>query len=205
MGLYPILADIGYFSKKELTLYGTPKGKLRIYGDMSIPGIDSTSGSLAQAPGISCGFALSAKRDKKNFYSFCVLSDGEHYEGSLWESAMFASHYQLDNLVFIVDRNKQIILGKTEDCLKIEPLNEKWKSFGWNVLNVNGHKFKDLIPALRKVRNNKNKKPSIIIADTIKGKGVSFMEDVTRWHNTMPNINEIKIAREDLKKNCIHE
>jgi len=205
MGLYPILADIGYFSKRELTLYGTSKGKLRIYGDMSIPGIDSTSGSLAQAPGISCGFALSAKRDKKNFYSFCVLSDGEHYEGSLWESAMFASHYQLDNLVFIVDRNKQIILGKTEDCLKIEPLNKKWESFGWNVINVNGHKFKELIPALRKVRNNKNKKPSIIIADTIKGKGVSFMEDVTRWHNTMPNISEIKIAREDLKKNCIHE
>ena len=205
MGMYPILSDIGYFSKKELSLYGTPKGKLRIYGDMSIPGIDSTSGSLAQAPGIACGFALSAKRDKKNFNSFCILSDGEHYEGSLWESAMFASHYQLDNLVFVVDRNQQIILGKSEDCLKIEPLKEKWKSFGWNVLNVNGHKFKELIPALRKVKKNKNKKPSIIIADTIKGKGISFMEDVTRWHNTMPNLKEIQIARKDLQKYCIHE
>jgi len=91
---------------------------------------------LAQAPGIACGFALAAKRDRKNYKSFCILSDGEHYEGSLWESAMFASHYELDNLVFIVDRNKQIILGKSEDCLKIEPLKEKWKSFGWNVLKV---------------------------------------------------------------------
>ncbi len=205
MGMYPILSDIGYFSKKELSLYGTPKGKLRIYGDMSIPGIDSTSGSLAQAPGIACGFALSAKRDKKNFNSFCILSDGEHYEGSLWESAMFASHYELDNLVFIVDRNKQIILGKSEDCLKIEPLKEKWKSFGWNVFKVNGHKFKELIPALKKAKINKNKKPTIIIADTIKGKGISYMEDVTRWHNTMPNSKEIEIARQDLLKNCIYE
>tara|TARA_B100000989_G_C19420146_1_gene418258 strand:- start:58 stop:900 length:843 start_codon:yes stop_codon:yes gene_type:complete len=205
MGMYPILSDIGYFSKKQLSLYGTPKGKLRIYGDMSIPGIDSTSGSLAQAPGISCGFALAAKRDKKKFKSFCILSDGEHYEGSLWESAMFASHYKLDNLVFIVDRNNQIILGKSEDCLKIEPLKEKWISFGWNVIKVNGHKFKELIPALRKAKKNKNKKPTIIIADTIKGKGVSYMEDITRWHNTMPNPKEIEIARKDLLKNCINE
>ena len=205
MGMYPILSDIGYFSKKELSLYGTPRGKLRIYGDMSIPGIDSTSGSLAQAPGIACGFALAAKRDRKNYKSFCILSDGEHYEGSLWESAMFASHYELDNLVFIVDRNKQIILGKSEDCLKIEPLKEKWKSFGWNVLKVNGHKFKEILPALKKAKINKNKKPTIIIADTIKGKGVSYMEDVTRWHNTMPNSKEIQIARQDLLKNCIYE
>ena len=205
MGLYPILSDIGYFPKKELSLYGTPKGKLRIYGDMSIPGIDSTSGSLAQAPGIACGFALAAKRDKKSFYSFCVLSDGEHYEGSLWESAMFASHHELDNLVFIVDRNNQIILGKSEECLKIEPLKEKWNSFGWNVYKVDGHKYKELLPVLKKVRKNKNKKPSIVIAETIKGKGISYMEDVTRWHNTMPNSNQIKIARKDLLKNCIHE
>ena len=118
---------------------------------------------------------------------------------------MFASHYKLDNLVFIVDRNNQIILGKSEDCLKIEPLKEKWKSFGWNVFKVNGHKFKELIPVLQKVRKNKNNRPSIIIAETIKGKGISYMEDITRWHNTMPNSNEIKIARKDLQKNCINE
>ncbi len=202
MGVYPILADIGYFNRKELKKYGTPEGILRIYGDKSIPGVDATSGSLSQAPGIACGFCLAAKRDNKDIKSFLVLSDGEHYEGSLWESAMFASHNKLDNLICIVDRNKQIILGKDSDCLNIEPLDEKWKSFGWNVHEVDGHDYDDLLYALEKSLIL-NGKPTVIIANTIKGKGISYMEDVTRWHNTMPNSKEIKIAREDLKKNYI--
>ena len=198
MGLYPVYSDIGYFSKKELKKYGKPNGILRIYGDKSIPGVDSTSGSLSQAPGIACGFAYSAKQDKKKFDTYVVLSDGEHYEGSLWESAMFASHHQLDNLIFIVDRNNQIILGKCEDCLNIEPLDKKWESFGWNVISINGHNFSEIHEALTMAKN-KNQKPTIIIANTIKGKGISFMEDVTRWHNTMPNKKQIKIARKELK------
>lgn len=202
MGIYPILSDIKYFDKGELSKYGSPDGILRIYGDKSIPGIDSTSGSLSQAPGIACGFGLAAKNDNKDINSFLVLSDGEHYEGSLWESAMFASHNKLDNLIFIVDRNKQIILGKSEDCLNLEPLDEKWRSFGWNVHKVNGHDYGEILDALDKCLD-KNGKPSVIIADTIKGKGVSYMEDVTRWHNTMPNEKEIKIARKDLETNCI--
>ena len=100
MGVYPVLADIGYFPKIEIKRYGTYEGILRIYGDKSIPGIDSTSGSLAQAPGIACGFALASKNDNKNIKTYIILSDGEHYEGSLWESAMFASHHCLDNLIF---------------------------------------------------------------------------------------------------------
>ena len=202
MGIYPILADIGYFSKKELKKYGTPQGILRIYGDKSIPGIDATSGSLSQAPGIACGFCLAAKRDNKDIKSFLVLSDGEHYEGSLWESAMFASHNNLDNLICIIDRNKQIILGKDSECLNLEPLGEKWKSFGWNVHDVDGHDYDDLLYALEKSLIP-NGKPTAIIANTVKGKGVSFMEDVTRWHNTMPNSSQIKIARKDLEKNTI--
>jgi len=202
MGVYPILSDIGYFEKNELSKYGTPEGILRIYGDKSIPGVDSTSGSLAQAPGIACGFALASKHDKKNIYTYVILSDGEHYEGSLWESAMFASHHCLDNLIFIVDRNRQIILGDSEDCLKIEPLSDKWKSFGWNVFEVNGHNFSEILTALKKAKKP-NKKPNLIIANTIKGKGISFMENVTRWHNTMPNKKEIEIARKDLEVNCI--
>mgnify|MGYP001292292914 CR=1 FL=1 len=202
MGVYPILADIGYFSKKELKKYGTPEGILRIYGDKSIPGVDATSGSLSQAPGIACGFCLAAKRDKKDIKSFLVLSDGEHYEGSLWESAMFASHNKLDNLICIVDRNKQIILGRDSDCLNLEPLGEKWKSFGWNVYDIDGHDYDDLLYALEQSLIP-NGKPTVIIANTIKGKGISYMEDVTRWHNTMPNKEEIKIARKDLKVNTI--
>ncbi len=204
MGVYPILSDIGYFDKSELKKYGTPDGILRIYGDKSIPGVDSTSGSLAQAPGIACGFALASKNDGTNIYSYVILSDGEHYEGSLWESAMFASHNSLDNLIFIVDRNRQIILGNSEDCLKIEPLKEKWESFGWNVFNVNGHSYREIIEAFKKAKKP-NGKPNVIIADTVKGKGVSYMENVTRWHNTMPNDKEIEIARKDLEVNCINE
>jgi len=205
MGAYPIFADLGYIKKNELKKYGTPKGKLRIYGDKSIPGIETTSGSLAQAPGIASGFAYCSKRDKQNFYTYVILSDGEHYEGQLWETALFASHYKLDNLVFIVDRNKQIILGKNEELLKLEPLDKKWKSFGWNVFNINGHKYSEIIPVLKKTKKLKNGKPTLIIANTVKGKGVSYMEDVTRWHNTMPNKSQIEIARQDLKKNCIYE
>ena len=202
MGIYPILADLKYFNKEELNNYGTPDGILRIYGDKSIPGIDATSGSLSQAPGIACGFCLAAKRDKKDIKSFLVLSDGEHYEGSLWESAMFASHNNLDNLICIIDRNKQIILGKDSECLNLEPLGEKWKSFGWNVHDVDGHDYDDLLYALEKSLIP-NGKPTAIIANTVKGKGISFMEDVTRWHNTMPNSSQIKIARKDLEKNTI--
>ncbi len=202
MGIYPILADIGYFNKIELKKYGTPKGLLRIYGDKSIPGIDATSGSLSQAPGIACGFCIAARHDKKDIKSFLVLSDGEHYEGSLWESAMFASHNKLDNLIWIVDRNKQIILGKDSDCLSLEPLGEKYKSFGWNVHEVDGHNYDELLPALKSALK-RNGKPTVIIANTVKGKGVSYMEDVTRWHNTMPNNDQIKIARRDLEKNTI--
>ncbi len=203
MGVYPILSDIGYFAKSELSNYGTPNGILRIYGDKSIPGVDSTSGSLAQAPGIACGFALASKNDKKDIYTYVILSDGEHYEGSLWESAMFASHHCLDNLIFIVDRNKQIILGNSEDCLKIEPLGDKWRSFGWNVFEVDGHNYIEILDALNKAKKP-NKKPNLIIANTIKGKGISYMENVTRWHNTMPNQKEIEIARKDLEVNCIN-
>lgn len=204
MGIYPILADIKYISVSELRRYGTPKGILRIYGDMSIPGIDSTSGSLAQAPGIACGFAYIDKIEKKNTKTFIILSDGEHYEGSLWESAMFASHHKLDNLIFIVDRNKQIILGKDEDCLSLEPLDKKWESFGWNVEVIDGHNYDELLNSLNRAKKRVGK-PSVIIAHTIKGKGISYMEDITRWHNTMPNQKEIKIARKDLEINCIKE
>jgi transketolase len=203
MGVYPILADIDYFSKKELKKYGTPGGILRIYGDKSIPGIDATSGSLAQAPGIACGFAYIAKLEKTGVKTFIILSDGEHYEGSLWESAMFAAHHNLDNLIFIVDRNKQIILGKDADCLNLEPLDKKWLSFGWNVYSVNGHSYTELLNSLNKSLKG-NGKPTVIIANTVKGKGISYMEDVTRWHNTMPNKNEIKIARKDLDINLIN-
>lgn len=200
MGVYPILADIGYFDKSELKKFGKTEGILRIYGDKSIPGVEITSGSLSQAPGVAAGICYSKKLKGKSNYCYVVISDGEHYEGSLWETAIFASNYKLDNLVIIVDRNQQIILGKTEECMKLEPLNEKWKSFGWEVFVTDGHSIDQLTDTFKKVKE-KNGKPKVIIANTIKGKGVSFMEDVTRWHNTFPNEEEKKKMIEELKIN----
>ena len=198
MGLYPIYADLGYFNKKELLKFGHADGKLRIYADRSIPGVEATSGSLSQAPGIAAGICYSNRFRKKKNKCYVIIGDGEHYEGSLWETALFASHYKLDNLTIIVDRNKQIILGKTEKLLKLEPLGEKWSSFGWDVQNINGHSIPEIYSSLKKSQKLNNK-PKLIIANTIKGKGVSFMEDVTRWHNSFPNNEEATIALEELK------
>ena len=197
MGVYPILADLGYFKKNELDKYGKPNGILRIYGDKSIPGVECSTGSLSQAPGIAAGICYSKKLKKKLNRCYVIISDGEHYEGSLWETAMFASHYKLDNLIIIVDRNKQIILGKSEECLKLDPLDEKWRSFGFDVQNINGHSIKELQKSFKKAQI-KNGKPKVIIANTIKGKGISYMEDVTRWHNSFPNQEEAKIALQEL-------
>lgn len=198
MGAYPIYADLGYFNKKDLKSYQKPKGNLRVYGDKSIPGVECTSGSLSQAVGIAAGLAYSKKINKNKNNVYVIISDGEHYEGSIWETAIFSSHYKLDNLIVIVDRNQQIILGKTEKLMKLEPLNKKWESFGWDVQTVNGHSIKNLLRAFNKSKK-KNGKPKLIIAKTIKGKGISFMEDVTRWHNTFPDENEKKRIRLELK------
>ena len=202
-GLYPIYADLGYLPKSELRKFGTSDGILRIYGDKSIPGVECTSGSLSQAPSIACGFCYSFKMNRQDSRAYVILSDGEHYEGQLWESALFASHYELDNLIFIVDRNHLIILGDSEDCLKLEPLEKKWEAFGWDTYCVDGHSYGELLEALSLCSTEKNGRPKVVIADTVKGKGVSYMEGVARWHNTFPNADEIAIARRDLENNCI--
>lgn len=181
MGLYPILADKGYFPKSELVRYGTFEGLLKIFGNTSIPGIDATTGSLGHGIGLGCGYCVAAKHDKKNTRTFVILSEGEMYEGSVWESALFASHNNLDNLIVILDRNHKIILGDTEDLVQLEPIVDKWESFGWQTFVVNGHSHDDLLSAFSRIEQGK---PSIIIANTIKGKGISFMEGRAEWHYT---------------------
>ncbi len=181
MGLYPIFADIGYIEEDELEKIGTPEGILRIFGNISIPGIDATSGSLGHGPGIGIGFSLASKMNGDNKKTYVIISEGEMYEGSIWESALFASHHKLNNLVLILDRNRKIILGDTEDLIKLDPIEEKWKSFGFETLKVNGHSIPELLDAFNTIESNFDK-PSIIIADTIKGKGISFMENDPSWH-----------------------
>ncbi len=181
MILYPIFADIGFLDEAELALFGTPEGMLRIFSNTSIPGIDATSGSLGHGVGIGSGYALAAKYDNCPSRVFVILSEGEMYEGSTWESALFASHRKLDNLVVILDRNRKIILGDTEDALKLEPIEEKWRSFGFDVFSVDGHSFSDLEKVFKNI-NNVDGRPIAIVANTVKGKGIALMEDEASWH-----------------------
>lgn len=199
MVLYPVLADIGYFPKSDLDEYGTFHGRLRIFGNIDIPGIDATTGSLGQGLGIACGCCMAAKQDNKQTRTFVILSEGEMYEGSTWESALFASHNELDNLIVVIDRNRKIILGDTEDLLRLEPVADKWRSFGWSAQVADGHSHANLLQAFSTAeRRTEENKPSVIIAETVKGKGLSFMQGRPEWHYTNLTEELIEQAREEL-------
>ena len=194
---YPVLADIDYFDKSELERYTQPGGLLGMYADYKIPGIEGISGSLGHGVGMGSGFAYAAKQDSEDYRTFVVLGDGECYEGSIWESAMFAAHHNLDNLVAIVDRNELCILGKTEELLNLGDLEGKWQSFGWETRTVNGHSFEELLDAFSSLGMTGGK-PLAIIANTVKGKGISFMEGRPEWHNRMPDEEQMEVALGEL-------
>lgn len=198
-GLYIILADLGFFPHSFLETYGMEDSKVGGHADKKIPGIEIDSGSLGHGLGISAGLALSAKMDKKDFMTVVLLGDGECYEGSVWEAAMFAAHHNLNNLVAIVDKNGLCATDAISNCVRNEPFTEKWDAFGWDTLNINGHDFNDINSAFKDFRNRKSEKPLVIIANTVKGKGVSFMEGVPKWHHSVPNDDQLKIARDELK------
>ncbi len=188
--VYPILADLGYYPQDELEKYCTPEGILRLHSDQSIPGCEFVGGSLGNGIGYAAGLALVEKND-----IYVVLGDAELYEGSVWETLIFASHYNLNNLRLIVDRNGMGILGKTEELLKLEPLEDKFSSFGFDVKVVDGHNFDQM----REVFSKKPTKPQVVIANTIKGKGVSYMEDVWQYHTIIPKDKDLlEIGRKDL-------
>jgi len=194
--LYAVLADLGYFPKKELDRFCQADGIFGVHLQNDVPGVEITSGSLGQGFGIAAGMALAAKMDKKKYKIFTLLGDGECYEGSVWETAMFTSHHQLNNLIAIVDRNYLCVTGFTEEIVRLNPLDERWKAFGWNVVNINGHSFEEILPALNKVYD----KPFVIIANTIKGKGVSFMENKPLWHGLAPQGEDAEKAKIELSK-----
>ena len=194
---YPILADFDFYPKNELERFTEPNGLLGMYADFRVPGIEGISGSLGHGLGMGAGFALAAKQNTQSYRTFVILGDGECYEGSVWESAMFAAHHNLDNLIAIIDRNDLCILGKTEDLLKIGDLESKWRSFGWEVFSVDGHSFDELLAAFDRIGDT-NGKPLAIVANTIKGKGISFMEGRSEWHNRMPSEEQIKLAEKEL-------
>lgn len=197
--LYAALAHRGYFPVEELmTLrkFGT-----RLHGhphNLALPGIENSSGPLGQGLSQACGMALAAKLDKKKWRTYVVLSDGEHDEGQLWEAAMFAGKNELHNLTAVVDRNNIQIDGFTEDVMPLEPLADKYRAFNWHVLEIDGHNFEDIIGAFRHAKAV-FEKPTVIIAHTIPGKGVDFMENDYHWHGKVPKSDEAKLALKELR------
>ena len=197
--LYAVLAEKGYFPKEDLKTFRKIDSYLQGHPDMKkIPGVDMSSGSLGQGLSVSNGMALAGKLDKKDYRVYCVMGDGEIEEGEVWEAAMTSSHYKLDNLCVIVDNNNLQIDGKINEVMSPYPIDKKFESFGFNVININGHDFNEIITALETAKKIKEK-PTAIIAKTIKGKGISYMENEASWHGKAPNEEQYNIAIEELK------
>lgn len=200
--LYSTLASRGYFDKEELTTFRGIDSILQGHPDMKhIPGVDMSTGSLGQ--GLSCanGMAMVSKLSKDGNRVYCLVGDGEIEEGQIWEAAMSASHYKLDNLCVIVDNNNLQIDGSIEEVMSSYPIDEKFKSFGFHVIKVDGHNIEELINAFNEAKTVKGK-PTAIIAKTIKGKGVSFMENQVGWHGKAPNQEQYEIAIKELGGEC---
>ena len=197
--LYSVLADLGYFPKEDLYRFCQADGKFGLHLQHDIPGAEITSGSLGHGLGIATGMAMAGKMDRELHMVFALLGDGECYEGSIWEAAMFASHNRLNNLVAIVDRNYLAVTNFTENMLELEPLEEKWRAFGWNAVSIDGHSFEEILHALHGVRSRKSSKPLAIIAETVKGQGVPFMCYDPMWHGIPPSGEMCHCAKEAAK------
>ncbi len=193
--LYAALAMAGFFPEEELLTLRKPGSRLQGHPSISTPGIEICTGSLGQGLSVANGIALAGKLDKKDYHVYVLMGDGEIQEGCVWEAAMSSSQYKLNNLTAIIDRNRIQQTGNTEDIMGLEPLKDKWKAFGWHVMETNGHDFSGIINALNVVSD----KPKVIIANTIKGKGVSFMENRAGWHGVAPNQEEFRKALEELR------
>ena len=192
--LYAALASRGFFEKEQLKTFRKLDSNLQGHPDRKhIPGVDMTTGSLGQGLSAANGMAISAKLDKKSYRVYCVLGDGEIEEGQVWEAAMTANKYHLDNLCVIVDNKNLQIDGKIEEVMSPYPIDEKFRSFGFEVIKIDGHNIEEIIKAFEVARNIKGK-PTCIIASTIKGKGVSFMENQASWHGKAPNDEQYKQA-----------
>lgn len=182
---FEILADRGYFNPQELDNFSKFKSHYIGHPTNDINGVELNTGSLGHGLGLGVGIALAAKLDNLSKKVFVLMGDGEQAEGSIWEAAMAAGNYQLNNLVAIVDHNNLQITGPTDKVMHSNPLKEKYQAFGWNVIEIDGHNFYELTSALNE--SNTTTKPRMIIANTIKGKGISFMEDIASWHHGIPN------------------
>lgn len=197
-GLYAVLALKGFYPVSELDSYAQNGNRFLTHATHFVPGVELSAGSLGHGLPVACGLALGAKRKNENWRTYCLVSDGEMDEGSNWEAILFAGHNHLSNLCLIIDYNKIQSLGFTKDILNLEPLSDKLKAFNWNVIEIDGHDYSMIRQALNDAQIEKNK-PTVIIAHTVKGKGVSFMENELLWHYRNPNEEQLKSALKELQ------
>lgn len=208
IGLYPILADVGYFPLEELSLFAKRGSILGVHAEWNIPGIEVITGSLGHGLPVATGIAQVAKNDGLDYLTFCFLGDAELYEGSNWEACFYAAHAELNNLICIVDRNGQGVLGFTDriedkkDGPRLNPLDEKFRSFGFETRVIDGHSFEEIFESLSDIRNRKaDPRPLMIVANTKKGRGAALMEDKKLWHYRVPAGEDLEGVYRDLGKN----
>ncbi|WP_343345828.1 transketolase [Terrisporobacter petrolearius] len=196
--LYATLAERGYFDKEELNNLRKLGSMLQGHPDMKkIPGVEMSTGSLGQGFSVACGMAMAAKLDNAPWNVYAVLGDGEVQEGIIWEAAMSAAHYKLDNMIAFLDYNGLQIDGEVESVMSINPIEDKFRTFGWNVITIDGHDFDQIFAALDMAKDTVDK-PTMIIAKTVKGKGVSFMENQASWHGSAPSEEQLEQALSEL-------
>jgi transketolase len=201
--VYAALAEGGYFPREELDTLRKFGSRLQGHPDMcKLPGLEASTGSLGQGLSIASGLALAMKMDGKSNRVYCLMGDGELDEGQIWEAAMTASHFGLDNLCGIVDRNGLQIDGRTDDIKTLEPLADKWRAFGWNVIEIDGHNVTEISGAMHRFRHT-HFRPTVLIAHTIKGKGVSFMENQAGWHGKAPSRDQAEAALMELSREVV--
>lgn len=196
---WAILADLGFFPKEELATFSRYQSRLIGHPNNKVPGVEMNTGALGHGLSISVGMALAAKMDGKSYKVYTLMGDGEQAEGSVWEGAMAAAHYKLDNLVAIIDRNKLQITSSTEDVMRLEPLADKWSAFGWEVVELDGHDIGQLLQAFASAPAVSGK-PTLIMAHTVKGKGVSFAENQVGWHHRVPSQEEYERGMAEFSK-----
>lgn len=197
-GLYTVLADLGFFPKDWLSTFRQPGSPLQGHPDMKkIPGVDMTTGSLGNGFGAAVGMALAGRADGRNYRVFCIVGDGESQEGIVWEAALMSAHYKLNNLITILDYNGLQSGGATEQVMRIEPVVDKWRAFGWNTVEIDGHNMGQIVGAME-VALAEPARPTVLIAHTVKGKGVSFMENNNAWHQKAPTEAELAQALREL-------
>lgn len=195
---YAALCEAGYFPREELKRVKAIDGLLQGHPDLTIPGIEAVTGSLGQGLSIGVGMALALRLDRRPSRVYVVMGDGEQSEGQLWEAAMAASNFKVDNLTAFLDWNKIQATGRTEDIFRIPDLDKKWRSFGWEVLAANGHDIGQLIDAIDRAKTVRGK-PTLIILDTIKGKGISFAEDIAAYHKGSFDAAQFEAAKKELE------